>query len=137
MSGQPPANQPRIRLDKWLWAARFYKTRSLAKSAIEGGKVRVNGQRAKPAKEIEVGAELCVRQGWEEKILIVAALSDQRRGAPEAALLYRETDASRARREQLAAERRANRDAVQLPEQRPSKKQRRQIVRFRDLNFLE
>ncbi|HEX4882046.1 MAG TPA: S4 domain-containing protein [Porticoccaceae bacterium] len=137
MSGQPPANQPRIRLDKWLWAARFYKTRSLAKTAIEGGKVRVNGQRAKPAKEIEVGAELCVRQGWEEKILIVAALSDQRRGAPEAALLYRETDASRARREQLAAERRANRDAVQLPEQRPSKKQRRQIVRFRDLNFLE
>lgn len=137
MSGQPPANQPRIRLDKWLWAARFYKTRSLAKTAIEGGKVRVNGQRAKPAKEIEVGAELCVRQGWEEKILIVAALSDQRRGAPEAALLYRETDASRVRREQLAAERRANRDAVQLPEQRPSKKQRRQIVRFRDLNFLE
>ena len=128
---------PRLRIDKWLWAARLFKTRSLAKAAIEGGKIQINGQRAKPSKEIEVGAELTVRQGWEEKTLIVAALSDQRRGAPEAALLYRETAASQARREQLAAERRATRDAVQFPDQRPSKKQRRQLVRFRDLNSLD
>ncbi len=131
------AEQPRVRIDKWLWAARFFKTRSLAKAAIEGGKVRVDGQRAKPSKEIEVGAELCVRQGWEEKTLVVTAISDQRRGAPEAALLYRETATSRARREQQAAERRAARTAVQYPEQRPSKKQRRDLLRFRDLNLPE
>lgn len=130
-------DQTRVRIDKWLWAARFFKTRSLAKAAIEGGKVRVDGQRTKPSKEIEVGAELCVRQGWEEKTLVVTAISDQRRGAPEAALLYRETAASRARREQQAAERRAARTAVRYPEQRPSKKQRRDLHRFRDLNLPE
>lgn len=127
----------RVRLDKWLWAARFFKTRSLAKAAIEGGKIQVNGQRAKPSKEIEVGCELLVRQGWEEKTVIVSALSDQRRGAPEAAALYLETEASRARRERQAAERRAARDAIRYPEQRPDKRQRRQLVRFRDLNLPE
>lgn len=131
------ADPPRLRIDKWLWAARLFKTRSLAKTAIEGGKVEVDGQRTKPSKEIEVGAELTVRQGWEEKTLIVEGLSDQRRGAPEAALLYRETAASEARREQRAAERRANRSAILFPDQRPSKKQRRQLVRFRDLNSPE
>ncbi len=131
------AGQTRVRIDKWLWAARFFKTRSLAKAAIEGGKVRVDGQRAKPSKEIEVGAELCVRQGWEEKILVVTGISDQRRGAPEAALLYRETETSRVRREQQAAERRAARTAVRYPEQRPSKKQRRDLLRLRDLNLPE
>ena len=131
------AGQTRVRIDKWLWAARFFKTRSLAKGAIEGGKVRVDGQRAKPSKEIEVGAELCVRQGWEEKILVVTGISDQRRGAPEAALLYRETETSRVRREQQAAERRAARTAVRYPEQRPSKKQRRDLLRLRDLNLPE
>jgi len=129
--------QPRVRLDKWLWAARLYKTRSLAKAAIEGGKVQVNGQRPKPAKEIEVGAELIVRQGWELKTLTVVALSDQRRGAPEAAELYLETDASRARRERLAAERRAARESLQLPAERPNKRQRRQLVRLRDPDFLD
>ena len=131
------AGQTRVRIDKWLWAARFFKTRSLAKAAIEGGKVRVDGQRAKPSKEIEVGAELCVRQGWEEKTLVVTGISDQRRGAPEAALLYRETETSRVRREQQAAERRAARTAVRYPEQRPSKKQRRDLLRLRDLNLPE
>jgi ribosome-associated heat shock protein Hsp15 len=129
--------QPRVRLDKWLWAARLYKTRSLAKAAIEGGKVQVNGQRPKPAKEIEVGAELIVRQGWELKTLTVVALSDQRRGAPEAAELYLETAASRARRERLAAERRAARESLQLPAERPNKRQRRQLVRLRDPDFLD
>ncbi len=127
----------RLRLDKWLWAARFFKTRSLAKAAIEGGKVRVDGQRAKPSKEIEVGAKLNVRQGWDDKTVVVTALSDQRRGAPEAALLYRETEASQASREAKAAERRAARTAVHHPEQRPTKKQRRDILRFRDLNLSD
>lgn len=76
----------RVRLDKWLWAARFFKTRSLAKAAIEGGKVQINGQRAKPSKEIEQGVTLTIHQGWEEKTVVVAALSEQRRGAAEAAL---------------------------------------------------
>lgn len=129
--------QSRVRLDKWLWAARLFKTRSLAKVAIEGGKVQVNGQRPKPAKEIEVGAELIVRQGWELKTLTVVALSDQRRGAPEAAELYLETEASRARREQLAAERRAARESLRLPAERPNKRQRRQLARLRDPDFLD
>lgn len=129
--------QSRVRLDKWLWAARLFKTRSLAKAAIEGGRVQVNGQRPKPAKEIEVGAELTVRQGWELKTLTVVALSDQRRGAPEAAGLYLETEASRARRERLAAERRAAHETLQLPAERPNKRQRRQLVRFRDPDFLD
>src|SRR5690554_6872810 len=83
-----------IRLDKWLWAARFYKTRSLAKAAIEGGKVHYEGQRTKVSKLVEIGATLKVRQGFDEKVIIVKALSDQRRGAPEAQLLYEETPQS-------------------------------------------
>ena len=84
----------RVRLDKWLWAARFYKTRSIAKQAIEGGKVRCENNRAKPGKEIEIGMEISLRQGFDEKTVVVRALSDRRRGAPEAQLLYTETIAS-------------------------------------------
>ena len=93
----------KLRLDKWLWAARFFKTRSLAKAAIEGGKVQLDGQRVKVSKEILVGDELKIRQGWDEKVVRVLALSDQRRGAPEASLLYEETPESIARREAEAA----------------------------------
>ena len=83
-----------VRLDKWLWAARFYKTRSIAKAMIEGGKVHYNGQRAKVSKAVEIGATIKLRQGNEEKEVEVLALSDQRRGAPEAQLLYQETEKS-------------------------------------------
>ena len=127
----------RVRLDKWLWAARFFKTRSLAKAAIEGGKVQINGQRAKPSKEIEPGITLTINQGWEEKTVVVTALSGQRRGAAEAALLYAETPESLAQREQKAAARRAARESIQYPDERPSKKQRRQIIQFRDLDFSD
>jgi len=127
----------RVRLDKWLWAARFFKTRSLAKAAIEGGKVQINGQRAKPSKEIEQGVTLTIHQGWEEKTVVVAALSEQRRGATEAALLYAETPESLVQREQKAAARRAARAGVQYPDERPSKKQRRQIIQFRGLDFSD
>lgn len=127
----------RVRLDKWLWAARFFKTRSLAKAAIEGGKVQVEGQRAKPSKEIEQGLRLTIQQGWDEKTVVVTALSEQRRGAPEAALLYKETPDSRAAREQKAAARSAERAGIRYPDERPTKKQRRQIIRFRDLDFSE
>ncbi|WP_439102266.1 RNA-binding S4 domain-containing protein, partial [Congregibacter sp.] len=74
----------KLRVDKWLWAARFFKTRSLAKAAIEGGKVQLSGQRVKVSREIAVGDQLRIRQGWDERDVIVLGLSDQRRGAPEA-----------------------------------------------------
>ncbi|MFP5414754.1 MAG: ribosome-associated heat shock protein Hsp15 [Gammaproteobacteria bacterium] len=127
----------RVRLDKWLWAARFFKTRSLAKAAIEGGKVQINGQRAKPSKEIEPGITLTINQGWEEKTVVVTALSEQRRGAAEAALLYAETPESLVKREQQAAARRAAREGIQYPDERPSKKQRRQIIKFRSLDLSD
>lgn len=120
----------KVRIDKWLWAARFFKTRSLAKQAIDGGKVHCDGQKAKPSKEIVVGTTLIVRQGWDEKIVEVIALSDQRRGAQEAMLLYRETAASIAKRESEAAQRKAQHGNGPLARGRPTKKQRRQIHRF-------
>ena len=123
----------RVRLDKWLWAARFYKTRSIAKQAIEGGKVHYNGARCKVSKEVELGALLTLRTGWDEREVEVLALSDQRRGAPEAALLYRETDDSIAQRERRAAERKALGPAAGIiSNERLTKKQRRQIHRFRE-----
>jgi len=124
----------KLRLDKWLWAARFFKTRSLAKAAIEGGKVHLEGQRVKVSKEICVGDTLQIRQGWEEKVVLVKVLSDQRRGAPQAQLLYEETTESRARREAEAAARKAAGGMIDRPAQRPTKKQRRQIHRFKDFS---
>ncbi|MBB3060564.1 MULTISPECIES: RNA-binding S4 domain-containing protein [Microbulbifer] len=118
----------KVRIDKWLWAARFYKTRSIAKQAIEGGKVHADGQRIKASKEITTGITLGIRQGWDLVEVEVLALSDQRRGADVARTLYRETEASIARREQASAERRAGNAGVHS--ERPNKKQRRQIHRF-------
>ena len=123
----------RLRLDKWLWAARFYKTRNIAKQAIEGGKVHYNGARCKVSKEVEVGGILTLRTGWDEREVEIIAISGQRRGAPEAALLYRETEASVVKREQHAADRKALGPAAGvLHTERPNKKQRRQIHRFRE-----
>ena len=127
MAQTPPTSG--IRLDKWLWAARFYKTRSLAKQAIEGGKVQYNGDRCKVSKEVQIGAELSLKVGFDTKVVTIIALSDQRRGAPEAALLYEETPESIEKRAQQAAERKALGSAFAHPE-RPNKKQRRQIHRF-------
>ncbi len=122
----------KLRLDKWLWAARFFKTRSLAKAAIEGGKVHLGGQRVKVSKEISVGDTVQIRQGWDEKVVRVVALSDQRRGAPQAQALYQETAESVARREADAAARKAAGGMIDRPAGRPSKKQRRQIHRFKE-----
>ncbi|MEE4463482.1 RNA-binding S4 domain-containing protein, partial [Azotobacter chroococcum] len=97
----------KVRLDKWLWAARFYKTRALAKEAIEGGKVHCRGERCKPSKEPKIGEELTIRTGFDERTVVIRALSAVRRGAPEAQLLYEETAESRARREAAAALRKA------------------------------
>jgi ribosome-associated heat shock protein Hsp15 len=121
----------RVRLDKWLWAARFFKSHSLAKAAIEGGKVHLDGQRVKVSREVTVGCELQIRQGWDEKTVVVRELSDQRRGAPEAQRLYEETEASVARRAALAEARKAAGGLRGRPEQRPTKKQRRQIHAFK------
>ena len=120
----------KIRVDKWLWAARFFKTRSLAKTAIEGGKVQLDGQRVKVSKEVNVGDRLTIRQGWDEKEVVVLKLSEQRRGAPEAQLLYQETAESIERRERAAAARRAA-GTMARPDHRPDKQQRRQLSRLR------
>ncbi len=119
-----------VRLDKWLWAARFFKTRALAKKAIEGGKVHYNGARAKTSRNVELGALVRVPQGWDILEVEVIARSDQRRGAPEARALYRETEESVARREREAEARRLTNQAMQHPLKRPDKKQRRNIQRF-------
>jgi len=122
----------KVRLDKWLWAARFFKTRALAKAAIEGGKVQCQGERCKPSKEIRVGDRLQVRQGFDVREVDVLQLSEQRRGAPEAQALYAETADSLSRREAAAAQRKALGASGLISEHRPTKKQRRQIHRFRD-----
>ena len=120
----------KVRLDKWLWAACFFKTRALAKAAIEGGKVHCKGERCKPSKEPKVGDELVIRAGFDERTVVIRALSAVRRGAPDAQLLYEETADSLERREQAAAMRKAGALGVET-DGRPSKKQRRELQRFR------
>jgi len=124
---QPPA---RLRLDKWLWAARFYKTRSLAAQAVEGGKVRLSGERVKPAKEVKTGdcLELCI--GDYQWSIEVRAVSPRRGPATQAALLYVETEESRERREHLIAMRRVGPHPGQTRQGRPTKRDRRLIRRF-------
>ena len=134
---QKPYLDTKVRLDKWLWAARFFKTRSLAKQAIEGGKIHCDGQRVKPSKEISVGITLIIRQDLDEKIILVIALSDQRRGAPEAALLYAETEASIMEREKRSAERKAGLGSFIVSDHRPNKKERRLIHQFQRINLSE
>jgi ribosome-associated heat shock protein Hsp15 len=120
----------KVRIDKWLWAARFFKTRSLAKAAIEGGKVHIDGNKSKASRQLELGTILTIRQGFDSKTVEVIGLSEQRRGAPEALLLYHETDESIALREKNAAERKAFNQSSPTSDGRPNKKQRRQIHRF-------
>ncbi|TCJ98790.1 heat shock protein Hsp15 [Volucribacter psittacicida] len=128
---QPQDNEKdnNVRLDKWLWAARFYKTRTLAKEMIDGGKVHYNGQRSKPNKNVEIGAKIRLRQGNDEKEVEVLALSSQRRGAPEAQLLYQETEQSLIQREKMALARKMN--VMPHPDRRPNKKERRELIQFK------
>jgi ribosome-associated heat shock protein Hsp15 len=128
----PSGQAKKVRLDKWLWAARFFKTRSLAKAAIDSGKVHLGGQRVKVSKEISAGDVLQIRHGRDEKVVLVMQLSDQRRTAPEAQLLYEETAESLARREAQALARKAAGGMVDRPAHKPTKKQRRQIHAFKD-----
>lgn len=120
----------KVRIDKWLWAARFYRTRSLAKDAIEGGKVHCEGVRVKVSKEVRPGMVFTIRQGFDEKTVVVKALSEVRGPATVAQALYEETAESLARRAQETANRQAQNLAH--PDHRPSKKDRRQIHKFQD-----
>lgn len=121
----------KVRIDKWLWAARFYKTRSIAKQAIEGGKVQVDGQRVKASREIEIDMLVQLRQGWDQKEVRVIALSEQRKGASEAALLYQETEESINKRELEAQQRLALRGTQVQTQGKPNSRQRRHIHRFK------
>jgi ribosome-associated heat shock protein Hsp15 len=127
------ADTDRVRLDKWLWAARFFKTRSLATDAVDGGKVEVNGERAKPAKAVKPGDEIRLRQGPYEHVLVVRQLSERRGPASTAQTLYDETQASRDARERLAAQlKMAPPTFVYEEKGRPTKKDRRDLARLID-----
>lgn len=119
-----------MRIDKWLWCARFFKTRSLATQAVDSGKVKVNAQRIKPAREIGPGHQLSIQIGtqlWEIEVL---AITSHRGPAPVAQALYRETETSQARRQQQLLEQQANREPFSQIKGRPTKRDRRQIKRF-------
>lgn len=119
------------RLDKWLWAARFFKTRSVAREAVSGGKVHLNGHRAKPGRALNIGDELRIQRGEEEFIITVVELSIRRGPAAQARTLYEESEENRIKREKLAEERKLERHQHAVRERRPDKRQRRRIVRFK------
>lgn len=121
----------KLRIDKWLWAARFFKTRSLAIAAIESGKVEINEVRVKPSKTVDVGDLLAIRLGPYQFVVEVLGLSDKRGPAPQAQKLYKETETSIKRREELAFERKAQAEIVTRGEGRPTKKDRRDIERLK------
>lgn len=130
---KPTDNSPTpVRLDKWLWAARFYKTRSVARDMIQSGKVSYNNQRSKPSKIVEQGAMITLRQSNEEKEVELLIISDQRRGAPIAQTLYAETQASIEKRAKNAQLRKMHALDNPHPDKRPDKKQRRKIIQFKN-----
>jgi ribosome-associated heat shock protein Hsp15 len=128
--GHADGESGRVRFDKWLWAARFYKTRSLAAQAIDAGQARVNDERLKPAHAMRIGEMVSVRKSGIVAEVEVLALSDRRGGAADAALLYRETEASIKARETTLLERRAARDSQPVTPGRPTKRQRRRLEDF-------
>src|SRR5262245_9751002 len=123
-------NHESIRIDKWLWAARFFKTRSLAAKAVTGGKIDVNGARAKPSKSMRVGDQLSIRRGPYEWTVVVKGLAKLRGPASEAQLLYKETEESTRKRELTSAQLKLERPPEFHSPGRPSKKDRRAVLRF-------
>jgi ribosome-associated heat shock protein Hsp15 len=119
-----------VRLDKWLWAARFFKTRSLCKDAIDGGKVSYNGSKGKASRNVEIGALIGIRVGWDEKVVKIKDISGQRRGAPEAQLLYEETPESIEKREKRALENKSFSGRI-MSDHKPNKKERRDIKQLK------
>ncbi len=131
-SGREPLRELRaVRIDKWLWAARFFKTRSIAVEAIAGGKITINGDRPKPAREVKVGDELWLRLGPYEHTVMVRAVSEARGPASQAALLYEETPESKAARERHAWTLKHAAPVMDPGEGRPTKKDRRDLERSR------
>jgi ribosome-associated heat shock protein Hsp15 len=131
MSSVKPGTQsdsPALRLDKWLWACRFYKTRSVAKEMIEGGKVHYNGQRCKASRTVEPGATVRLTQGTDEKVVIVLGLSEKRLAAPLAQTLYEETPDSVEQRLKRAELRKTNSLFAPHPDSKPDKKERRKLL---------
>jgi ribosome-associated heat shock protein Hsp15 len=120
-----------VRIDKWLWAARFCKTRAIARELVLSGKVQYNKQRSKPSKVVEVGATILVPAGFDQKTVVIKEIQGQRRGAALAQLMYEETQESIALREKNAAARRLSVFHSPRPDNRPDKKQRRQIIKFK------
>lgn len=121
---------PQVRLDKWLWAARFFKTRSLAAEAIDGGKVHVNGERAKRSRIVRIGDRLEITRGREQFVVTVKDLSERRGPGSVAALLYEETEQSKQERKIASEQQRLNAMSSPGPDRRPTKQQRRKIIRF-------
>jgi ribosome-associated heat shock protein Hsp15 len=120
-----------VRLDKWLWAARFFKTRALAKDAVQSGKVQYQGKRCKPSRVVELGANVKVPQGYDVKEVVVLQLQDKRLAAVLAESLYQETEDSQKHRANNAQARKLNALISPRPDHRPNKKQRRQIIQFK------
>jgi ribosome-associated heat shock protein Hsp15 len=125
-----PQEEPRVRIDKWLWAARFFKTRALASAAVDGGKVHVNGERVKPSRQIRCGDEMRIQKGADTFVIEVQALSSQRGPAERAQTLYREHESSIVARQTLRDERRLQIAAEPVPGGRPDKRSRRQWQRL-------
>lgn len=124
-------NDLKVRLDKWLWAARLSKTRALARDLIQAGKVSYNGQKSKPGKIVEPGAVIRVPAGWDVKELIIKSLAEKRLPAKDAQLLYEETPDSLAKREKNQEARKLQSFHNPRPENRPDKKQRRELIKFK------
>ena len=120
-----------VRLDKWLWAARFFKTRAIARDMVQSGKVQYNGQRTKPGKHVELGAMIKVPAGWDIREIKVLGLTDKRLSAPLAQALFEETAESVTKREENQAARKLSAFHSPKPDHRPDKKQRRQIIKFK------
>ena len=127
----------RVRLDRWLWAARFYKTRAAAKNAIEGGKVHCGGQRGKPSKEVSVGMELVISRGIVEQTVIVTGVGERRGSATDAGHLYCETPDSIAAREEAVNQRRLTGASFAAPPARPDRRGRRELMRLKQFGTEE
>lgn len=127
----------KVRLDKWLWAARFFKTRSIATDMINGGKVHYNGQRCKASKAVDVGAEVKIRQGFDDKVVIIKEVSDKRRNFSIAQTLYEETQASIEHREKQALARQSSAAISPRPDSKPDKKQRRTLLNLKNSDLFE
>jgi ribosome-associated heat shock protein Hsp15 len=123
-----------VRIDRWLWAARFFKTRSLAKAAVEGGKVHLESSRVKPSKEVQVGQRLEIRRGDTFQVVIIETLSEQRGSATVAQTLYTETPESIEQREMRKSVRRMERAGLNIPSSKPDKKNRRALAQLKDLD---